>query len=550
MTLLATLLGARVRRIDAPSPDLWAVTLGFGQTRGSLIFSLHPHAAGAGWVYQRPHGQAATGFVQKLRKELEGGRIQALSQPDARTLELVVVRAEQPLRLAFDFETQNVRLFGADGGLIASLRSRPSGAAEPAAGGETADAREAEAERESAGPARPSEKAELDSGMGSATSAAPVRNESGRGHASQSPETTSGGPARDPSGHGSAVPETQAPAAAAAPARDVVGRGYSAFIGWPEAFATLEARGAALLEARGASLLAAQRAALLKGVDSARKRLQRKLAAVAGDAARAEQAPSLRHKASLLLSSLHAVPRGATSVSLMDYTLDPPAELVVQLDPTRGAREQAEGWFKQARRFERGATLAAQRLAAGQPEIDRLIALRKEIEEVSEPDGLRALAAAAELLGIRPQAVVEPGKPDKRRGPSRHVPYRTLRGSQERTILVGKGAADNDALTVEHARPQDLWLHARDVAGAHVVVPLARGETCPAELLIDAAMLAAHFSESRKEGVVDVSYTARKYVRKPKGSAVGAVVVEREKVKRVVVDPGRLAELLATQRDT
>ena len=47
-----------------------------------------------------------------------------------------------------------------------------------------------------------------------------------------------------------------------------------------------------------------------------------------------------------------------------------------------------------------------------------------------------------------------------------------------------------------------------------------------------------------------MSYTARKYVRKPKGSAVGAVIVEREKVKRVVVDPGRLAELLSTQRDT
>ena len=69
-----------------------------------------------------------------------------------------------------------------------------------------------------------------------------------------------------------------------------------------------------------------------------------------------------------------------------------------------------------------------------------------------------------------------------------------------------------------HARPHDLWLHARDDAGAHVVVPLERGEACPSELLCDAATLAAHFSQARGQARVDVTYVERRYVRKPRKS--------------------------------
>jgi predicted ribosome quality control (RQC) complex YloA/Tae2 family protein len=99
--------------------------------------------------------------------------------------------------------------------------------------------------------------------------------------------------------------------------------------------------------------------------------------------------------------------------------------------------------------------------------------------------------------------------------------------------LVGRGAAHNDQLTLHVARPRDLWLHAREWSGAHVVVPLGRGESCPPEVLVDAAHLAAHFSDfsgAREEAVVEITYGLRKHVRKPRGSAPGAVVLDREKV--------------------
>jgi predicted ribosome quality control (RQC) complex YloA/Tae2 family protein len=133
----------------------------------------------------------------------------------------------------------------------------------------------------------------------------------------------------------------------------------------------------------------------------------------------------------------------------------------------------------------------------------------------------------------------------KRKGPPPRVPYNVYL-SGERRILVGRGAADNDALTTKTARPHDLWLHAKSIHGAHVVVPLAKGESCPSDLLVDAAHLAAHFSDARGEKVVEIQHTTRRYVRKPKGSAPGAVVLDRETVLVLRIEPGRVERLLAT----
>jgi predicted ribosome quality control (RQC) complex YloA/Tae2 family protein len=259
------------------------------------------------------------------------------------------------------------------------------------------------------------------------------------------------------------------------------------------------------------------------------------------------EVPALRAKGQLLLSNLHAIARGAKSVRLTDWTLDPPAEVEIVLDPAQHPRELAEAWFKKAKRFERGAGVAAQRAAAGEAELAVLDGLEREIEACTEIAALDALVVRAERLGIKSEVGAQ-GPAAKAKEPARHTPYRTLLGAGDRPILVGKGAADNDELTREHARPHDLWLHARDVAGAHVVVPLAKNETCPQELLLDAATAAAHYSDARGEATVDVSYTSKRYVRKPKGAPPGMVTLEREKVLRLQLEAARLAKLLQTER--
>jgi predicted ribosome quality control (RQC) complex YloA/Tae2 family protein len=111
-------------------------------------------------------------------------------------------------------------------------------------------------------------------------------------------------------------------------------------------------------------------------------------------------------------------------------------------------------------------------------------------------------------------------------------------------ILVGGDARENDHLTFRIARGSDLWLHAREAAGAHVVVRLPRGKSAPLETLLDAASLAAHFSRMRDAEKVDVLYVEAKLVRKTRGAPAGLVLVAGGKTIRVARDAARRERLL------
>jgi predicted ribosome quality control (RQC) complex YloA/Tae2 family protein len=134
------------------------------------------------------------------------------------------------------------------------------------------------------------------------------------------------------------------------------------------------------------------------------------------------------------------------------------------------------------------------------------------------------------------------GKTEKR------PPYRLFKSGRGLPILVGRGADRNDELTFQWAHGNDLWLHARDVPGAHVVVPL-NGRAVDEETLVDAATLAAHHSNARAEAQVDVSYTLRKHVRKPPRTKPGLVNLSEAKTLRVRMEPERLSRLLASREE-
>ncbi len=452
MTGPSELIGARIRRVDAPSPSLFAFTLSSASWRGVLIALLEAQTRGLGVVATRPQGLPASGFVQKLRRELDGSRIDALSVHEGGRIAFMLQRGPEQKRLVVDLGALDLLVLDADDQVLANLSPRAR-----------------------------------------------------------------------------ATPYLLAKAASDAD--------------FPQTIEALEALGEALLSQSGDAAFESQRAQLAASIKAARKRTVRRLAAIAGDAARVAQATTLRAHATLLSSNLHRAPRGSRSVTLTDYAQDPPTEVELHLDPAKTAREQAEAWFKQARRFDRGAKLAAERHAQTKIEIEGLERLQEAVVAAADAAALAALEPQFAELRLRMPSTGPREKADKKT----RKPYRELRGFRERVILVGRGAKDNDALTLMHARPFDLWLHARDVTGAHVVVPLDRDEACPPELLRDAALLAAHFSDARNEPHLDVIYVPRRYVRKPKGSPAGSVSTEREKVLRLTRDATRLAELLASE---
>lgn len=309
----------------------------------------------------------------------------------------------------------------------------------------------------------------------------------------------------------------------------------------------LRASGPRLLADRDQDDVEQKRTDLGRRLKRTRDRLARKCRAIEGDRARAAEAAPLRHDASLLLAHLHRTGPRDREVTVTDWGLDPPAERTLPIDPRLGAKAQADAWFHRAGRLERGAVIAEERLARTKAERDAVDQLLGRARAATTTDELQTLAqeASAYESTRRPR---QAGRAGKLGGPAERRTYRTFAGSGDRPIRVGRSGADNDALTLHHARPHDLWLHARGQAGAHVVVPLDRGEACPPDLLVDAATLAAHFSQARGEPVVEVAYTPRRFVRKPKKSAAGAVVLDREKVIAVRIEPDRLARLLASER--
>jgi predicted ribosome quality control (RQC) complex YloA/Tae2 family protein len=250
----------------------------------------------------------------------------------------------------------------------------------------------------------------------------------------------------------------------------------------------------------------------------ARKRLERLVAGLTRDLEKARAAGEKRKWADLLLAHLSQVPRGASSVTLPDDFEG--GEITIPLAPERSAKDNAQRMYAEHKRLTRAAAKIEERLRETQGRLAQL-----------------------DTQPLPPRA---PPRTKPAAGKTQRPPYREFKSGRGVPILVGRGADRNDELTFRWANGNDLWLHARDVPGAHVVVPLA-GRPVDEETLVDAATLAAHHSNARGEPQVDVSYTLRKHVRKPPRSRPGLVTLSEAKTLRVRMEPERLARLLASK---
>lgn len=271
------------------------------------------------------------------------------------------------------------------------------------------------------------------------------------------------------------------------------------------------------------------------------KRLVKKRDAILDDLKRAATADELHERASLILAHLSEIPANAPYFETESWDAKP-RPIRIELDPRKSATETAQELFKKSKRLKRGLDVAPNRLALVEKEIAELHRVRDELPNCRAED----LTARLDAMGVSTTAPME--RERKRRQSGVRLPYREFRSGDASAVLVGRGAADNDRLTLRVARPHDLWLHARGVTGAHVVVPLSKGQSCSAETLVDAATLAAHFSDLRGEAIVDVLYTPRRFVHKRKGSPIGSVTLGSEKVIAVRVEAERLKRLLENEQ--
>jgi hypothetical protein len=234
---------------------------------------------------------------------------------------------------------------------------------------------------------------------------------------------------------------------------------------------------------------------------------------------------SLRREAEALLALGHGLEPGASEVAVSD-PYDPERLLTLAVDPKLSGVQNAERRFERARRAERGRQQIELR--------------RRETLSMLEAERRREVR----LLEARDSGDVDALDPDTpsdaedapaaATGP-RH--YLTARGL---SIIVGRSARENQHLTFRVARPEDLWFHARDVPGSHVILRDNEGRA-GADDLREAAEVAAFFSEAREQTRVDVHATRRKHVRPARGGPGRVFIGHSETLRVAPRDPeGRL----------
>jgi predicted ribosome quality control (RQC) complex YloA/Tae2 family protein len=284
----------------------------------------------------------------------------------------------------------------------------------------------------------------------------------------------------------------------------------------------------------------ALRAGLLRRLNREITSAERLSARLADEAAVYRQAELHGRKGQLLLANRAAVRRGQRVVELPDYT-DPAKGFVqIELDPARSVEENARQYFALQRKAKRGEGIVRKRLAEAAGRLTRLRGLMQGVESAKGLDELEridvALTPLARRLPSRERAVIAGRELE---GPEARI----FRSSEGLRILVGKSGAGNDHLTWRLARSHDLWLHAQGIPGSHVLVRLEKGKQPPPRTLREAAQLAAYYSRARGQVKVPVEYALRKYLRKPKGAAPGAVLVTQEKTILVRPDPDLVRRL-------
>lgn len=276
------------------------------------------------------------------------------------------------------------------------------------------------------------------------------------------------------------------------------------------------------------------------------KRLERRIGHVEEDLERAESAEEYKRRGELLQSAWGKVERGAESVRVPDFYDEAMAEVDIPLDPSLDLQQNIEQYFHEYHRLKGAKDQIEERLLDTMEQRDAVEAALAELDQVKDDvDAIDALAVRLEDQGVVPR----PRKKQRRRSKEERKPYREFVSKHGRPILVGRGAADNDTVSTSVARGRDMWFHARDWAGAHVLLRMRKNDESPnSDDLLDAATLAAWFSRGKHDSLVDVTYTRAKYVRKPKGFPPGRVTVADASTIGVVIEQPRVDRLLATEQ--
>ena len=231
----------------------------------------------------------------------------------------------------------------------------------------------------------------------------------------------------------------------------------------------------------------------------------------------------------LILANLATAERAENKVSVTDFYDENTPLIEIEIDEQDSLTEAAERFFKKYTKARNAKIELSKRLTELNAQLTDLQVEQADLESAIE---------RRDDTFFDDSAVIEPNRSNaKSRGKAAEI-FRGARqyySSEGFEILVGKGAKDNDYLTFRLAKASDLWLHAADYPGSHVIVRNPQRGEIPTKTLLEAAQAAAFFSHAKNQPKVAVHYTPKKFVNKPKGAAAG--MVSMSSFKTILVTP-------------
>lgn len=203
--------------------------------------------------------------------------------------------------------------------------------------------------------------------------------------------------------------------------------------------------------------------------------------------------------------------------------------------------EIAEGYFRKYTKARNGVRMVGERLDAANAVIKAAAERLDRIQDAVDREDEEFL-----LMLTKPRQILPSSSKKKKKAERQFKGARRFVSSDGFEILVGKKASDNDFLTFRLAKSLDLWMHAADYPGSHVVIRSSGKKAVPDRTLVEAAQLAAFYSDAREQPKAAVRYTQKKFVNKPRKSPPG--LVSLSSFKTLLVQPQVSVEMVREEQ--
>ncbi len=268
-------------------------------------------------------------------------------------------------------------------------------------------------------------------------------------------------------------------------------------------------------------------------------RLQKRQKNISKQHEKTESFAERRHLGELLLANLHLVKKGMSQVEVSDWTIEPPATVTIDLQQDLSPQENAERLFKRYKKEKRGVEHIDRRQHETHEEIQWLEALLLSLDEATDLDEINEVGQELLTAGLIQASKKEPASRNKVSGAPRL--NQTLSPAGLR-IFWGRNNRSNDHLSARMTDRDDLWFHAHNMPGCHLVLKRDGRTTDFAQQDIEyAASLAAGYSRGKEDTRVEVIVAEGRHISRPKGAKPGLVTVAE--YRSILVAPLRLPDV-------